>query len=188
MTRKLALLAAIPLVSCSESDSPLPAETPPQARGTTPQRSIAITLHESEALASEIDAILEDPLLAPKETGAILLTLAPRLRDPAARAEALENALLLLAPEDYGIALDLATTPGATPEIQSAILEDALLRESHLRLPALLRITSSPHTEPSIKATALATLTIEIGQDYGTNWASWSDAIESLFDSETRKP
>ena len=178
------LLAAIALISCGRSDPPPPAETPTPASSAAPETTVTITESAPDALAIEIEAILEDPLLSPQEKGTTLLKLAPQMREPAARAEALENALLLLAPEDYELALALATTPKATAEIQAAILDDALLREPHLRLPALLRIASSPHAEPTLKATALATLTTEIGEDYGTNWASWSDAIEIKLEGE----
>ena len=132
----------------------------------------------------EIGAIFDDPLLSPSEKGIRLLDLTPSLTDPDDRAEALDNALIFLTAEDYGLALDLATGPRTSPEIQLAILEDSLLRERPLRLPALLRLASSPAVEPTLRETARATLAAEIAEDYGTNWASWSDAIESLLEPE----
>ena len=184
MSRPLAAFAALALISCGEQEPPPPAETAPPTSNTSAQTTVTVTPSARDALAPEIEAILEDPLLSPEDKGVTLLKLAPQMRAPTARAEALINALLFLSPEDYGLALDLATTPKATPEIQSAILEDALLREPHIRLPALLRIASSPHSDPTLKATAIAALNTEIGEDYGTNWASWSDAIELKLEGE----
>ena len=95
-----------------------------------------------------------------------------------AQVEAIERVVLLLDTETYPLALEVMLSEGVDEEARGVLMADLFSHEdAGLRLPALVRVAQSAGDE-ELKTAALNHLGAALGQDYGSNWSSWMDAVE----------
>lgn len=103
-----------------------------------------------------------------------------RLRglEPGEQVEAIERVVLLLDPESYPLALEVMLSEEVADEARSVLMADLFSHEdAGLRLPALVRVAQSAGDE-ALRVAALNHLVSDLGEDYGSNWSSWIDAVE----------
>ena len=127
-----------------------------------------------EISGSDLQSIIGDPELAPRDRALALLKAIPRF--PAAlQGEACDHALLRLDDEAYQPAFEMLLAGGTTEEVRERLMADLIDRSDFLRLPYLVNLasrTAHPYSEE-----ARMVLLTTIGDDYGTNWVGWSDAV-----------
>jgi hypothetical protein len=82
----------------------------------------------------------------------------------------------LLSDEDYGPFAGYLTNAATPAEVFDIIFADVLNRPNHIKLPSLLDVAR--HGQPEQASEARDFLEIFIGEDYGTDWATWSVKVK----------
>lgn len=172
---RVVVVSLVVLVGCGGGD-------PPRDRGVAMERRV---IGEGDALAELAEGVSGDEMEAAEvpERGPGVIDLPgelERLRGlgPGEQVEAIERVVLLLDPESYPLALEVMLSEEVAEEARSVLMADLFSHEdTGLRLPALVRVAQSASDE-ALRMAALNHLVSDLGEDYGSNWSSWIDAVE----------
>jgi len=130
--------------------------------------------------ASPVEAILDNRDLDSRGVGLALIEAIPDM-PTGGRLEAVEHALLLLDDEVYRPAFELLVA-GDTPDgVRELIMDDLLGRSPFLHLPLLVHLASLE--DHPFRDEARLRLVTAVGDDYGTNWSGWADAVTVLLEA-----
>ena len=130
--------------------------------------------------AQVISRILEANSPSTRDQALALLGAIPELPS-SLRQEACEQALLRLDDEIYHPAFEMLVADDSESELRQLIMADLMGRSEFLHLPYLVRLASlenHPYREE-----AHVELMNAIGDDYGTNWLGWSDAVATHLEA-----
>ena len=127
------------------------------------------------------DLILEDRSLDSREKALALLKVVPELPGEVERLTACEHALLLLDDEIYRPAFDMLMAADTGEALRELLMDDLIGRSPFLHLPYLVQLAS--RVDHPYSSDARRKLLLAVGDDYGTNWSGWSDAVASLLES-----
>ena len=133
-----------------------------------------------EGIEARLQSMVGQEDLGEEEMALALIVAIPDL-PTADRPLACEQALLLLGDESYQPAFDLLASERGGELVGEILMDDLLGRSPFLHLPYLVRLASLEDHPYSEDARSL--LELVVGDDYGTNWSGWSDAVATLLES-----
>jgi hypothetical protein len=153
-----------------------PAEVESTDRPPAEPGGNAVIAASPDPLASILDSA------EPVETKAErLLTLLPNT-EPARQAEVAGHLVNLLGDEQF-LRVGPMLTNTATPEpVLTLLMNELLNRAEAVKLPLAVSV-ASVENHP-LQGDALNLLKVFLGEDYGTNWAAWREAVRARLESE----